>query len=81
MFLEELDLFGNQLTEIPKEIGMMESLSILNLFGNQLTKLPPEFANCLSIRSVDLRMNPINEGEKYKIKTYVNGAEVRFSSE
>ena len=79
VFLEDFNIFGNKLTSIPPEIGSMESLSILNLYANQIKTLPPEIANCTNLREINLKMNPINEGDKYKIRSYVNGADVKFT--
>jgi len=58
----------------------MESLSVLNLFANQLTTLPQEISNCKNIRMIDLKLNPIKEDDKYKIRRFVEGAEVKFDT-
>lgn len=40
LFLQDLDLSNNQLTQIPNEVGELRRLERLNVTGNKLTSLP-----------------------------------------
>jgi Leucine-rich repeat (LRR) protein len=63
----ELDLAGQNLTELPPEIGQLTQLETLILgkydddtskyIGNQLTALPPEIIALEKLRSIDLSDN------------------------
>jgi hypothetical protein len=55
----ELDLWGNQLTAFPPEIGELTSLTTLYLRDNQLTTPPPEIGELTSLTTLDLRDNPL----------------------
>ena len=52
----ELDLAGNELTELPPEIGRLTNLQILYLSYNQLNTLPVEIGNLYS-RLTEFRLN------------------------
>jgi Leucine-rich repeat (LRR) protein len=59
--LTRLHIGGNQLTELPPEIGNMTSLRDLALYRNQLTELPPEIGNLTSLRDLHLEYNQLTE--------------------
>jgi internalin A len=54
-----LDLNGNQLTELPKEIGELKNLTLLNLRENQLTELPKKIAQLKSLAWLGLSSNQL----------------------
>jgi internalin A len=68
---EELDLSGNDLTELPPSIGKLKNLKKLILgkwdseqqksFGNKLTSLPLEISKLTNLRSLDLSDNSFSE--------------------
>ena len=59
--LSELRLSGNQLTELPPEIGNLIHLSQLDLSDNQLAELPPEMRNLGHLSELDLSGNLLTE--------------------
>ncbi|KDP46628.1 hypothetical protein JCGZ_04562 [Jatropha curcas] len=62
-FLQELDISGNYLNEIPFEIGDLDTIQMLNLSHNSLTgSIPQTFSNLRQIESLDLSYNNL-EGE------------------
>ena len=48
--LQDLSLAGNQLTELPDNIGNLRSLKRLQLSGNYLEKLPDSLCNLQSLQ-------------------------------
>ena len=54
-----LDLTGNQLTELPPEIGQLTSLTTLYLQENQLTALPEQIGQLTNLQSLDLLNNQL----------------------
>ena len=50
---QKLSLSGNQLTELPPELGQLTDLQELGLIGNHLTGLPPEI--CQMNVQIDIR--------------------------
>ena len=61
LFLRYLDLSDNQLTKIPKSIGLLTTLRRLNLNENQLTKLPDSFGRLTNLTELCLEKNQIVE--------------------
>jgi internalin A len=59
--LTELDLNGNQLSELPPEIGQLTSLTGLYLRDNQLNELPPEIGQLTDLTILYLRGNQLSE--------------------
>ena len=57
----QLDLSGNQLSELPPEIVQLTNLTQLDLSGNQLSELPPEISNLNDSISLSLEDNPIEK--------------------
>ena len=57
--LSRLDVAGNQLSELPPEIGRLDNLTSLNLSGNRLTYLPSEIGKLSNLESLDLAGNPL----------------------
>ncbi|CAD7773995.1 Leucine Rich repeats (2 copies) [Candidatus Methanoperedenaceae archaeon GB50] len=53
--LTKLDLVGNQLTQLPKEIGNLANLTELRLDGNKLTEVPEEIGNLTNLSKLWLR--------------------------
>lgn len=56
-----LDLKGNNITEIPSEIGKLTSLVDLNLTYNQLVQLPSEIGNLINLKSLYLTNNKLTK--------------------
>lgn len=54
-----MDLFDNELTQIPQEIGKLESLRELYLGENNITSLPESIKNLQSLKILCLNYNPI----------------------
>jgi hypothetical protein len=57
--LTSLDLYCNQLTALPAEIGNLTNLVFLDLRYNQLTALPAEIGNLRAMRSLELDGNAL----------------------
>ncbi|MDD2775217.1 MAG: hypothetical protein PHU06_04610 [Gallionella sp.] len=53
----ELDLSGQQITELPPKIGQLTALQSLDLGGNQFSRLPPEIGQLTALQSLDLGDN------------------------
>jgi Leucine-rich repeat (LRR) protein len=58
--LQELYLYGNQLSSLPPEIGNLSSLQELYLYDNQLSSLPPEIGNLSSLQELHLYNNQLS---------------------
>ncbi|MFX0186349.1 MAG: leucine-rich repeat domain-containing protein [Candidatus Hodarchaeota archaeon] len=54
--IKELNLYDNDIKELPESIGSLNSLEVLILPNNQLTTLPESFKN-LSLKKLDLSYN------------------------
>ncbi|MQM18770.1 hypothetical protein Taro_051765 [Colocasia esculenta] len=65
--LRVLDLSGTDITELPKEIGLLGRLQHLNLSGTRIESLPGEMATLLTLRQLDLR-------ETYELSRVPRGA-------
>jgi len=57
----ELNLRGEDLKELPLEIGQLTNLTDLNLSGNQLTELPPELFHLTKLTRLNLSQNDLTE--------------------
>jgi small GTP-binding protein len=53
----ELNLFGQELTELPPEIGQLTNLNSLDLRSNQLTVIPPEINQLTNLTKLYLGWN------------------------
>jgi len=56
-----LELDGQNLTELPPEIGMLTELEVLSLSNNQLTRLPAEIGNLSKLVELTLDQNCLTE--------------------
>jgi len=63
-----LELYKNQLTTLPKEIGNLTNLPSLNLSYNKLTTLPKEIGQLTNLTRLYLGDNKFSEEEEEKIK-------------
>jgi Leucine-rich repeat (LRR) protein/serine/threonine protein phosphatase PrpC len=57
--LTNLDLHGNQITKIPKELFQISTLASLNISNNQITEIPETFSNS-NITKLNISSNPIS---------------------
>ncbi|MCI5114704.1 MAG: leucine-rich repeat domain-containing protein [Candidatus Electrothrix sp. AW1] len=55
----ELDLFSQELIELPPEIFQLRQLTRLDISNNQLTKLPPEIMQLKNLNWIYLHGNPL----------------------
>ncbi|TFG06687.1 MAG: hypothetical protein EU539_06985 [Promethearchaeota archaeon] len=55
--LVELDLYDNNIKELPDTIGLLTSLETLTLRNNQLTDLPRSFQNLKKLKKLNLSWN------------------------
>lgn len=59
--LEVLDLSGNQLSELPDDLGRLHRLQALFCSGNPFTRLPPALGDCTALSQVGFRACGITE--------------------
>ncbi|AKB50640.1 hypothetical protein MSBRW_1387 [Methanosarcina barkeri str. Wiesmoor] len=57
--LTNLNLSGNQLTQVPQEIGELKNLTMLDLSENTLTILPQEIGELKNLKTLDLSGNQL----------------------
>jgi hypothetical protein len=57
----QLNLSGNQLSELPLKVTQLQNLQWLDLRGNQLSELPVEITQLQNLQSLDLRGNRLSE--------------------
>lgn len=74
--LRTLDLWGNQLTSLPIEIGNLGKLQYLGLGNNRLTSVPNEIGILSNLRTLDLGNNqltqlPIEVYDLTALKTFI----------
>ena len=55
----QLHLENNRFTQIPTQIGMLQSLNILDLSSNQIQTIPTQIGMLQSLRDLDLSSNQI----------------------
>ncbi len=58
---KELDLSGEELTEVPLEIGRLTQLEKLSLHNNQITEIPAAITQLTNLTTLDLSGNQIVE--------------------
>ena len=59
--IKVLNLFDNQLTEMPKEIENLQQLQKLLLYFNQITEIPKEIENLQQLQELYLNYNRLTE--------------------
>ena len=59
--LKKLDVYNNQLRELPDTIGQLEALKELNVSGNQLTELPGTISQLELLETLYVHNNPPQE--------------------
>lgn len=57
--VKELNLYNNEIRELPESMGSSNSLEILIIPNNKITKLPDSFQKLTSLKKVDLSWNDI----------------------
>src|SRR3990167_8793052 len=86
-YLTDLNLSFNQLSELPRSIGLLEDLRILNLSYNRLCYLPAEFSQLTRLETLNLNANffisggKINFPEIFQKKNSENSENFNFSEE
>lgn len=78
-YLEELNLEGLTLMEIPHQVFELENLKKLNLARNKLKSLPSEISHLKNLQMVDLRHNPISLDQQKNIKKLLPKCKVYFT--
>ena len=58
--IKKLDLSGNQLTQLPSEIGHLTRLTYLTLSSNRLTQLPSEIGQLTQLTCLYLTDNQLD---------------------
>lgn len=58
--LEELHLYGNDLSELPAAVGNLKRLRVLNIGRNQISRLPDELASCTSLETLHAYENSLS---------------------
>src|SRR5207248_145705 len=59
--LQHLDLYENQLIQIPSELGQLTSLQNLDLSSNQLTQIPSELGQLTNLQNLHLHKNQLTQ--------------------
>ena len=59
--IKELDLYNNQLTQLPSEIGQLTQLTELYLSSNKLTQLPSEIGQLTQLTYLSLSDNQLTQ--------------------
>ena len=62
--LEQLDLSGNQLSELPDNFDLLKNLKILFLSDNHFTKFPGILSKCINLDIIGFKANEIAEIEE-----------------
>jgi internalin A len=57
--LQTLNLYGNQLTSLPKSIGQLANLQKLDLSDNQLASLPKSIGQLANLQTLNLHSNQL----------------------
>ena len=57
--LKQMSLNGNQISELPTELGALTGLRNLDLQNNAITSVPSEIAALTGMRYLDLRFNEL----------------------
>jgi CCR4-NOT transcription complex subunit 6 len=79
--LTHLDLSGNDLTEIPEEIGMLSNLKNLLLFDNNIRTLPYEVGYLYRLDTLGIEGNPLNEVLKSQLMKDGTKALIKYLKE
>jgi len=59
--LQQIDLYDNNIKELPNSIGELKQIKYLSIHNNQLIKLPKNFSKLNSIEILDLSWNNFEE--------------------
>ncbi|MGE8792255.1 leucine-rich repeat domain-containing protein, partial [Leptospira kirschneri] len=76
--LQKLDLKGNRLTTVPKEIGQLQNLQKLDLKGNRLTTLSDEIGQLKNLQKLYLIDNQLSLEEREKIRKLLPKSKIIF---
>jgi len=59
-----LNLVGNQLTSVPKELGQLKNLKYMSLYNNKLRSIPKELGNLTNMNELLLSENQLTSVPK-----------------
>ncbi|EMK23721.1 leucine-rich repeat domain-containing protein [Leptospira kirschneri] len=73
-----LNLWNNQLTTLPKEIGQLKNLQRLELNNNQLTTLSKGIGQLKNLKKLYLNNNQLSSEEKERIRKLLPKCQIYF---
>ncbi|XP_064085942.1 leucine-rich repeat-containing protein 47-like [Macrobrachium nipponense] len=65
--LADVKLNDNQISEVSPDLTVLPSLKILDLGNNQLKTVPGELADCVKLKDINLKGNPLSDRHFKKV--------------